>query len=103
MPCDILGIRMLLSTSCTDSSPAGGRPMILSKYSMGVGDRFGRQGVAQLTAFVEAKAMGVDITPVWNKSNRGHLIVHTHPDSVRAEADAAVKALGWKLWYHVDA
>jgi len=77
--------------------------MILSKYSMGVGDRFGRQGVAQLTAFVEAKAMGVDITPVWNKSNREHLIVHTHPDSVRAEADAAVKALGWKGPHRVDA
>jgi hypothetical protein len=77
--------------------------MILSKYSMGVGDRFGRQGAAQLRAFVQAKAMGVDVTPVWNKSNREHLIVHTHPDSVRAEADAAVKALGWKGPYHVDA
>ncbi len=77
--------------------------MILSKHSMGIGDRFARQGEAQLTAFVEAKAMGADITPVWNKSNREHLIVHTHPDSVRAEADAAVKALGWKGRYHVDA
>jgi hypothetical protein len=77
--------------------------MILSKYSMGVGDRFGRQGVAQLTAFMEAKAVGVDVTPVWNKSNREHLIVHTHPDSLRAEADAAVKALGWKGPYYVDA
>jgi hypothetical protein len=70
---------------------------------MGVGDRFGRQGVAQLTALVQAKALGVDITPVWNKSNREHLIVHTHPDSVRAEADAAVKTLGWKGPYYVDA
>jgi hypothetical protein len=77
--------------------------MQLSKYSMGIGDRFGRQGQAQLTAFVQAKAMGVDITPVWNKSNREHLIVHTHPDSVRAEAEAAVKALAWKGPYHVDA
>jgi tagaturonate epimerase len=77
--------------------------MILSKYSMGIGDRFTCQGVAQLTAFIQARAMGVDITPVWNKSNREHLIVHTHPDSVRAEADAAVKALGWKGPYHVDA
>ncbi len=77
--------------------------MQLSKYSIGIGDRFGRQGEAQLTAFVQAKAMGVDITPVWNKSNREHLIVHTHPDSVRAEADTAVKALGWKGPYHVDA
>ncbi len=40
---------------------------------------------------------------MWNKSNREHLIVHTHPDSVRAEADAAVKALGWRGPYHVDA
>ena len=77
--------------------------MMLPKYSMGVGDRFGRQGVAQLTAFVQAKALGVDIAPVWNKSNREHLIVHTHPDSVRVEADAAVKALGWKGPYFVDA
>ena len=77
--------------------------MILSKYSMGIGDRFARQGQAQLRALIEAKALGVDIVPVWNKSNREHLIVHTHPDSVRAEADAAVKALGWKGPYHVDA
>ena len=77
--------------------------MMLPKYSMGVGDRFGRQGVAQLTAFVQAKSQGVDIAPVWNKSNREHLIVHTHPDSVRAEANAAVQALGWKGAYFVDA
>jgi hypothetical protein len=70
---------------------------------MGIGDRFARQGVAQLTALVQAKALGVDIAPVWNKSNREHLIVHTYPDSVRAEADAAVKALGWKEPYYVDA
>ena len=77
--------------------------MILSKFSMGIGDRFSRQGRAQLRAILEAKTLGVDIVPVWNKSNREHLIVHTHPDSVRAEADAAVQALGWKGPYHVDA
>jgi len=77
--------------------------MILAKYSMGIGDRFARQGQAQLRALIEAKKLGVDIVPVWNKSNREHLIVHTHPDSVRAEADSAVKALGWKGPYHVDA
>jgi len=77
--------------------------MMLMKYSLGIGDRFARQGVPQLAALVQAKALGVDISPVWNKSNREHLIVHTHPDSVRAEADAAVKALGWKGSYHVDA
>jgi hypothetical protein len=77
--------------------------MKLAKYSMGIGDRFAREGVAQLRAIVEAKKLGMDIVPVWNKSNREHLIVHTHPDSVRVEADAAVKALGWTGSYHVDA
>jgi hypothetical protein len=77
--------------------------MILSKYSMGIGDRFARQGQAQLRAVMEAKKLGVEVIPVWNKSNREHLIVHTHPDSVRAEADAAVKVLGWTGPYHVDA
>ena len=77
--------------------------MMLSRYSFGIGDRFAHQGVAQLRAIVEAKALGADVVPVWNKSNREHLIVHTHPDSVRAEADAAVKTLGWKGPYHVDA
>jgi len=77
--------------------------MMLSRYSFGIGDRFAHQGVAQLRAIVEAKALGADVVPVWNKSNREHLIVHTHPDSVRVEADAAVKALGWKGPHHVDA
>ena len=77
--------------------------MMLSRYSFGMGDRFAHQGVAQLAAVVQAKALGADVVPVWNKSNREHLIVHTHPDSVRVEADAAVKALGWKGSYHVDA
>lgn len=77
--------------------------MILAKYSMGIGDRFARQGQPQLRAIMEAQKLGADIVPVWNKSNREHLIVHTHPDSVRVEADAAVKALGWTGPYHVDA
>ncbi len=75
----------------------------LEKYSFGVGDRFTRQGRAQLAALLEAKKLGVDIVPVWNKSFREHSIIHTQPDSVRAEADAAVKALGWKNGYYVDA
>jgi hypothetical protein len=70
---------------------------------MGVGDRFGREGRAQLSAFAQARTLGVDVTPVWNKSHREHVITHTHPDSVRVEADAAVRALGWTGPYHVDA
>ncbi len=69
--------------------------MLLEKYSMGIGDSFGRQGKAQLQAMIMAKAEGVDIVPVWNKSHREHFIIHTSPDDVRVEADAAVKALGW--------
>ena len=77
--------------------------MILPKYSLGIGDRFGRQGRAQLAALVQARARDLEITPVWNKSHREHQITGTHPDSVRAEADAAVKALGWRGSYYVDA
>lgn len=77
--------------------------MNLPKYSMGIGDRFAHQGKAQLAAFVKAKEAGVDVTPVWNKSNREHLIVHSEPGTVRVEADNAVKALGWKSPYFVDA
>jgi len=42
----------------------------IGKYSFGIGDRFGLQGEAQLEAFCRAKAAGIDITPVWNKSKR---------------------------------
>ncbi len=70
---------------------------------MGIGDRFGREGRAQLAAFVQARAQGVEITPVWNKSNREHQTIGTTPDSVRIEADAATRALNWPGAYHVDA
>src|SRR5882724_5565890 len=77
--------------------------MQLPRFSMGIGDRFAHQGRAQLAAFTKAKQLGVDVAPVWNKSNREHLIVHSEPPSVRVEADAAVKALGWSGAYFVDA
>lgn len=77
--------------------------MELSKYSFGVGDRFSQQGVAQLKAIVKANQAGVDVSPVWNKSNREHMNVKTVPDDVRKEADAAIKALGYDRPYYVDA
>jgi tagaturonate epimerase len=77
--------------------------MQLPKYTMGIGDRFAHQGKAQLAAFVKAKELGVDVTPVWNKSNREHNIVHSAPASVRKEADEATRALGWRGAYFVDA
>ena len=77
--------------------------MKLQKYTMGIGDRFAHQGLAQLSAFAMAKEMGVDVYPVWNKSHREHQIINTTPSSVRAEADAAVMVLGWQDEYYVDA
>ena len=77
--------------------------MIIGKYSFGIGDRFGHQGKAQLAAIMKARAQGLDITPVWNKSNREHGIIGTKPADVRREADEAVAAGGWKEAYFVDA
>ncbi len=73
------------------------------KYSFGIGDRFGRQGTAQLQAVLEAERLGVEITPVWNKSHREHTIVGTSPADTRNEADHAVATLGWGKPYFVDA
>lgn len=78
-------------------------PLVLDKYSLGVGDRFAHQGRAQLRACLQAAENGVTVVPVWNKSNREHLIVGSLPASVRVEADEAVDALGWKNAYFVDA
>jgi len=77
--------------------------MIIEKFSIGMGDRFAHQGEAQLRAVIAGRELGLEITPVWNKSNREHTIVHSEPDSLREEADAAVRALGWDGPYHVDA
>jgi hypothetical protein len=75
----------------------------LAKYSMGVGDRFGLEGEAQLRAFQAARERGVTITPVWNKSNREHSLIGTRPEDVRAAAAAATTACGWDRPYLVDA
>jgi len=77
--------------------------MIIEKFSIGMGDRFAHQGQAQLRAVIEGRKLGLEIVPVWNKSNREHTIVKTEPASLRGEADAAVQALGWDGPYHVDA
>jgi hypothetical protein len=77
--------------------------MKIEKFSIGVGDRFAHQASAQLGAFQTAASQGVQVVPVWNKSNREHNIIGSEPASVRAAADAAVKSAGWTLPYHVDA
>lgn len=70
---------------------------------MGMGDRFAHQGKAQLQAILNAQAAGIDLYPTWNKSFREHSIVKSRPEDLRAEADAAVAALGWDKEYYVDA
>ncbi len=75
----------------------------LPRFTLGVGDRFAREGIAQLSAIQEAARRGVPLSPVWNKSNREHTIIGTEPADVRREADAAVQELGWNAPYFVDA
>jgi len=75
----------------------------LGKYSIGLGDRFGHQGSAQLKAIIAASEKGIDITPVWNKSNREHNTIGTQPVDVRIEADLATGSAGFKKSYFVDA
>jgi hypothetical protein len=75
----------------------------LPKFSVGVGDRFAHQAKAQLAACVLAADVGVEVVPVWNKSNREHTIIGSEPSQTRIAADAAVKELGWTKPYFVDA
>jgi hypothetical protein len=75
----------------------------LSKYSVGTGDRFAHQAKAQLQACIQALQAGIEVVPVWNKSNREHNIIGSEPASVRDAADAAVRALNWTLPYFLDA
>ena len=75
----------------------------LNKYSIGTGDRFAHQAKAQLQACIQALHAGVEVIPVWNKSNREHNIIGSEPSSVRTAADAAVHAHNWTLPYFLDA
>ncbi len=69
--------------------------MKIGKYSLGCGDRFAQEASAQLTAYQKIAADGVDVIPVWNKSNREHEIIGTEPRSVKAAAEKAVADSGW--------
>jgi hypothetical protein len=75
----------------------------ISKLTLGMGDRFAHQADAQLRACILAADAGVEIIPVWNKSNREHITIGSEPASTRQAADAAVKAAHWTKPYHIDA
>ena len=75
----------------------------VAKFTFGIGDRFGQSAAAQLESFVRARRDGIDLVPVWNKSNREHLIVGSDPSATRAAADRAVAELGWDGEYLLDA
>jgi len=77
--------------------------MPLEKYSLGIGDRFGYEGPAQLRALKIAGEQGLRITPVWNKSHREHVIIGTTAADTRRRADEAVRACAWEGSYFVDA
>lgn len=75
----------------------------LKRLSFGVGDRFGHQAKAQLAAFRMLAEQGVQVAPVWNKSNREHTFVGSEPQSVFDAAQSAVNSLPWNESWHVDA
>ncbi len=75
----------------------------LPRFSIGVGDRFAHQAKAQLTACALAARAGVEVAPVWNKSNREHAIIGSEPSQTRKAADAAARELGWTKPYFLDA
>jgi tagaturonate epimerase len=77
--------------------------MKIEKYTFGTGDRFAHQGRSQLQAILQSRDAGINVYPVWNKSNREHTIIKSKPDDVRVEADTAVDALRFRGAYYVDA
>jgi tagaturonate epimerase len=62
-------------------------------------DRFEHQAKAQLSACLLAALEGVEVVPVWNKSNREHLIIGSELDETRKAAYVAVRELGWDAPY----
>jgi hypothetical protein len=68
-----------------------------------MGDRFAHQAKAQLAACVLAAEADILVAPVWNKSNREHIIIGSDPSQTRASAEEAVRSMGWTQPYFLDA
>jgi hypothetical protein len=77
--------------------------MKIEKFSFGMGDRFAHQAKAQLAAVMKAAEQGVEIVPVWNKSNREHVTIGSEPPTNPQAAASAVQELGWSNSYYTDA
>ena len=75
----------------------------LEKFSLGVGDRFAHQARAQLKACELIGDDGVEVVPVWNKSNREHSFIGSEPQSVLDAAQRAIEDANWTKGWHVDA
>ncbi len=75
----------------------------LPKYSIGVGDRFAHQAKAQLQACIDAGREGIPVIPVWNKSNREHMIIGSEPAATRSAVEEAIKESKWSSPFFVDA
>ena len=48
-----------------------------------------------------AAGSSVDVTPVWNKSNREHNIIGSLTASARAATDRSRESSGWNKSYYV--
>ncbi len=75
----------------------------LEKYSFGIGDRFTKQGRAQLEALLKANEAGIPFVPVWNKSYREHQIVKSSPSDTWNEATEATRSMNYSGNWYVDA
>ncbi|WP_291862828.1 tagaturonate epimerase family protein [Marinilabilia sp.] len=75
----------------------------LSKYSFGMGDRFAHQAGWQLKTILEAEKKGIEITPVWNKSNREHTTIGSEPKDTLAAAEKSIKEAGYNKQWFIDA
>ncbi len=75
----------------------------LSRYSFGMGDRFAHQAGWQLKTIIEAEKNGIEITPVWNKSNREHTTIGSEPADTLQAAEKSIKEAGYSKQWFIDA
>ena len=75
----------------------------LSMYSFGMGDRFAHQAGWQLKTIIEAEKHGIEITPVWNKSNREHTTIGSEPADTLRAAEESINEAGYSKQWFIDA